>query len=124
MAKPPTGTVTFHFTDIEGSTQLLHRIGDRYEQVLAEHQNIIRAAIAKHEGCEVSTEGDSFFVAFARAADGIAASAGLQKALAEHSWPHAVVPLVRTALHTGEPVRLENDYTGLDVHRGARIRGA
>src|ERR1700731_12453 len=124
MPTLPTGTVTFLYTDIEGSTQLLHRIGDRYEQVLHEHQNIIRAIIAKHEGCEISTEGDSFFVAFARAADGIAAAAGSQKALAEYTWSHGVTPLVRMGLHTGEPLCLENDYTGLDVHRGARIRGA
>jgi predicted ATPase/class 3 adenylate cyclase len=124
MLKVPTGTVTFLFTDIEGSTQLLHRMGDRYHEILGNHHDVIRQTIARHEGCEISTEGDSFFVAFARAADGIAAAAGVQQAFLEHNWPYGEMPLVRMSLHTGEPICVANNYTGLDVHRAARIRGA
>ena len=79
-----TDTVTFLFTDIEGSTQLLHRFDDRYPEILSEHQKILRGAFAKHNGYEMGTEGDSFFVTFARAADAIAADVSAQKELAAH----------------------------------------
>ena len=124
MVKFPTGTVTFLFTDIEGSTQVLRRLGDRYTNLLAEHQIILRAAIAKHDGYEVSTEGDAFFVAFARASDGLAAAADAQKELFAHTWPENGAVLVRMGLHTGEPICSSDNYTGLDVHRAARIGAA
>jgi predicted ATPase/class 3 adenylate cyclase len=124
MLKIPTGTVTFLFTDIEGSTQLLHRFGDRYADLLAQHQIILRAAIAKHDGYEVSTEGDAFFVAFARASDGLATAADAQRELFAYAWPENGTVLVRMALHTGEPICSGNNYTGLDVHRTARISHA
>jgi predicted ATPase/class 3 adenylate cyclase/Tfp pilus assembly protein PilF len=124
MLPIPTGTVTFLFTDMEGSTQLLRRFGDRYPELLAEHQIIIRAVLAKYGGYEVNTDGDAFFIAFARAADGIAAAAIVQKELADHQWPENSTVSVRMSLHTGEPTCTGDDYTGLDVHRAARIRDA
>ncbi|TMM02914.1 MAG: hypothetical protein E6G02_10425 [Actinobacteria bacterium] len=83
MAELPTGTVTFLFTDIEGSTRLLQELGDGYAAVLAEHRRALRDAWARHDGVEVDTQGDAFFVAFARASDAVAAAADAQRALAE-----------------------------------------
>src|ERR671920_609604 len=93
----PTGTVTFLFTDIEGSTRLLHELGDRYAAALAEHRRVLREAFARNEGVEVDTQGDAFFVAFARASDAVAAAAEGQAAL--EGGPIRV----RIGLHTGEP---------------------
>jgi predicted ATPase/class 3 adenylate cyclase len=115
MAELPTGTVTFLFTDIEGSTKLLHELGDEYATVLAEHRRILRDAFAAHDGVEVDTQGDAFFVAFARARDAVAAAAAAQRALA--SGPIQV----RMGIHTGEPLRTDEGYVGMDIHRGARI---
>src|ERR687894_2630507 len=103
MAERPTGTVTFLFTDIEGSTRLLHQLGDRYAGVLAEHQRLLRAAFIAHGGYEVDTQGDSFLVAFAQAEDAVAAAAEAQRALAGHEWPDGVAVQVRMGLHTGTP---------------------
>jgi predicted ATPase/class 3 adenylate cyclase len=115
MADLPTGTVTFLFTDIEGSTKLLRELGDEYAPVLAEHRRILRDAFAAHDGVEVDTQGDAFFVAFARARDAVAAGAAAQRALA--SGPIQV----RMGIHTGEPLRTDEGYVGMDIHRGARI---
>src|SRR5919199_446164 len=98
MPELPTGTVTFLFTDIEGSTKLLHELGDAYADALAEHRRLLREAFARHGGVEVDTQGDAFFVAFARASDALAAAREAQEALAEGSIR------VRMGLHTGEPV--------------------
>src|ERR1043166_937362 len=117
----PSGTVTFLFTDIEGSTRLLKALGAGYEQVLAEHQRILRAAFAAHHGHEVDTQGDSFFVAFRRAKDAVAAALDAQRALAANDWPEGVSVKVRMGIHTGEPVVGEQRYTGIGVHRAARI---
>jgi class 3 adenylate cyclase len=122
----PTGTVTFLFSDIEGSTKLLQRLGDRYAEVLADHQRLLRQAWAGHAGVEVDTQGDSFFVGFARATDALAAAAEAQRALAEHAWPAGEQVRVRMGLHTGVGA-LSHDqshYVGLDVHRAARIAAA
>jgi predicted ATPase/class 3 adenylate cyclase/uncharacterized protein HemY len=124
MPELPVGTVTFFFSDIEGSTKLLSRFGDRYHDILAEHCQILRSVFAKYEGYEINTEGDSFFVAFSRAVDGIAAAVSGQKALAEHRWPEDIRLAVRVGLHTGEPTISGTDYMGLDVHRAARIMAA
>ena len=114
----PTGTVTFLFTDIEGSTRLLQQFGDDYAGVLAEHRRLLREAFERHDGVEVDTQGDAFFVAFARASDAVAAAAEGQRAL-------EIGPVrVRMGLHTGEPVRAEANYVGIDVHRAARIAAA
>jgi predicted ATPase/class 3 adenylate cyclase len=111
----PTGVVTLLFTDVEGSTRLLHELGDGYGEALHEHRRRLRAAFAEHEGIEVDTQGDALFVAFARASKAVAAAADCQRALAEG-------PIrVRMGLHTGEPRLTDEGYVGLDVHKGARI---
>src|SRR5438874_3473881 len=111
----PTGVVTLLFTDVEGSTRLLHELGDDYGNALQEHRRRLRAAFAEHEGVEVDTQGDAFFVVFARASNAVAAAADCQRALAGG-------PIrVRMGLHTGEPRLTEEGYVGLDVHKGARI---
>jgi len=107
--------VTLLFTDIEGSTRLLHELGDRYGAALAEHRRIVRETCTAHDGAEVDTQGDAFFVAFARATDAVAAATEAQRGLAGG-------PIrVRMGVHTGEPRVTEEGYVGLDVHRGARI---
>jgi class 3 adenylate cyclase len=83
----PTGTVTFLFTDIEGSTRLLQELGDRYAEVLAEHRRALRDSFSRHDGVEVDTQGDAFFVAFARASDAVAAATDAQLALADGPVP-------------------------------------
>jgi len=118
MRPLPTGTVTFLFTDIEGSTRLLHELGDAYAEALAEHRRLLREAFTRHGGVEVDTQGDAFFVAFARAKDAVAAAAEAQRAM-------AAGPIrVRMGIHTGEPIVSEEGYIGVDVHRGARIADA
>jgi predicted ATPase/class 3 adenylate cyclase len=121
MAELPSGTVTFLFTDVEGSTRLLARLRGRYAEVLGEHQRLLRAAFDEHDGREVHTEGDGFFVAFARASDAIAAAVSAQRALASQRWPEGVDVRVRMGVHTGEAEVRQDDYVGLDVHRAARI---
>ena len=121
----PVGTVTFLFTDIEGSTQLLKRLGgDRYGEALVDHQTILRAAFAEHGGHEIDTQGDSFFVAFRRAKDAVAAAITCQRRLAEHAWPDGTELRVRMGIHTGEPAAAGERYVGLGVHRAARICAA
>ncbi len=124
MAELPSGTVTFLFTDIEGSTQLLKALGPRYSEALAEHQRILRAAFAAHGGHEVDTQGDSFFVAFGRAKDAVAAAVDAQRDLAAHNWPEGGAVRVRMGLHTGEPRAGDGRYVGLGVHKAARIAAA
>src|SRR5215218_7221507 len=114
----PSGTVTFLFTDIEGSTRLLHELGDGYAAALGEHRRLLRGAFERYGGVEVDTQGDAFFVAFARASDAVAAAAEAQAALAEGPVR------VRMGLHTGEPTVTGEGYVGLDVHRAARIAAA
>jgi predicted ATPase/class 3 adenylate cyclase len=118
-ARPlPSGTVTFLFTDVEGSTRLLQEHGPAYADLLAEHRRVIREAFTRHDGVEVDTQGDAFFVAFPRAAEAIAAAAEAQRAL------QAGPIRVRMGVHTGEPVVTEEGYVGMDVHRAARIAGS
>jgi len=124
MPDLPAGRVTFLFTDIEGSTRLLHALGDRYAQVLAEHRRLLRAAFARHGGVEVDTQGDSFFVAFSDAGEALAAAEEAQRALAGHTWPENSAVKVRMGLHTGEPLVADGHYVGIDVHRAARIGAA
>jgi predicted ATPase/class 3 adenylate cyclase len=114
----PHGTVTFLFTDIEGSTRLLQERGDEYADMLAGHRHALRGEFAHHGGVEVDTQGDAFFVAFARASDALAAAAAARDALGDG-------PIrVRIGLHTGEPTVTEEGYVGIDVHRAARIAAA
>jgi predicted ATPase/class 3 adenylate cyclase len=124
MPELPTGTVTFLFTDIEGSTRLLSRLGERYGQVLADYSKITRACFEGAGGHEVDTQGDAFFIVFRRARDAIEAASEVQHALAGHEWPEGVGPAVRMGLHTGEPRLAATGYVGLDVHRAARICSA
>ena len=121
MEKLPTGTFTLLFTDIEGSTQLLQHVGDQYDSVLSECRLILRAAFRQWNGQEVDTQGDAFFVAFARATDAVSAAVTIQRAVASHPWPEGVAVRIRIGIHTGEPQRTAYGYTGLDVHRAARI---
>jgi class 3 adenylate cyclase len=118
------GTVTFVFTDIAGSTELLKRLGDRYAEVLGEHRRLIREAFAARGGQEIDTQGDAFFFCFERARDAVAAAVAGQRALASHAWPDGADLRVRMSLHTGEPVVGEEGYVGIDVHRAARICAA
>src|SRR5437867_1833263 len=120
----PRGTVTLLFTDIEGSTRLLQQVGHRYERVLTECRQLLRAAFQQWNGHEVDSQGDAFFVAFARATDAIWAAVDMQRALATHVWPEGVTVRVRMGLHTGEPQLSTENYVGLDVHRAARIAAA
>jgi ABC-type oligopeptide transport system substrate-binding subunit/class 3 adenylate cyclase len=117
----PEGTVTFLFTDIEGSTELLKQLRDRYATLLADQREILRASFEKWGGREVDTQGDAFFVAFPRATDAVNAVVEIQRALAGHDWPEGVEVRVRMGLHTGEPWVAEEGYVGMDVHRAARI---
>jgi class 3 adenylate cyclase len=120
----PTGTVTFLFTDIEGSTRLIQLLRDRWPDVHADHHRLLRVAFAESGGREVDSQGDSLFYAFARARDGVAAAAAGQRALVSHAWPHGAEVRVRMGLHTGEPSAGEEGYLGLDVARAARICSA
>jgi class 3 adenylate cyclase len=99
----PSGTATLWFSDIEGSTRLLERLGERYDEVLGDHRRIIRGAVVRHGGAEVRTEGDAFFVAFARAGDAVRAAVEAQRGLAACRWPSGVAVRVRIGVHTGEP---------------------
>jgi predicted ATPase/class 3 adenylate cyclase len=120
----PSGTLTFLFTDIEGSTRLLQQVGDRYALLLDEHRRLLRAAFAAEGGVEVNAEGDSFFVVFTSAARAAAAAVAGQRALATFAWPDGAAIRVRMGLHTGEAVIADGDYTGLDVHKAARVMAA
>jgi predicted ATPase/class 3 adenylate cyclase len=117
----PTGTVTFLFTDIEGSTRLLQELGDEWGNVLQDQRRLMRAAITANQGLELGTEGDSFFVVFASAADATQAVVFAQQALAAHAWSGGVAVRVRMGLHTGEARIVAAGYVGLDVHRAARV---
>ena len=120
----PSGTVTFLFTDIEGSTRLLNRLGQRrYDEVLTAVQQILGAAFSVHEGRVVDTQGDSFFVAF-RTATAVGAAVDAQRDLAAHRWPEDAEVRVRMGLHTGEPRVGPERYVGIGVHRAARIGAA
>ena len=125
MAQLPGGTVTFAFTDIEGSTRLLQELGDEvYATVAAEHRQIVRSAFTDHGGTEIDTQGDAFFFSFPRARDAAAAAVAAQRALRTHTWPDGRELRVRMGLHTGEPHVGDEGYLGIDVVRAARIAAA
>jgi class 3 adenylate cyclase len=121
MPDLPTGTVTLLFTDIEGSTRLLQQLGERYTEVLSACRQLLRAVFHRWNGHEVDTQGDSFFVVFARATDAACAAVEMQRALAAQAWPEGVTIPVRMGLHTGEPIHSAEGYVGLDVHHTASI---
>jgi class 3 adenylate cyclase/ABC-type glycerol-3-phosphate transport system substrate-binding protein len=117
----PTGTVTLLFTDMEGSTRLLQSLGEDSVAVLADHQRILRKAVAEQGGREIDNQGDSFLFAFERANAALGAAVLAQRALSEHPWPEGGEVRVRMGLHTGEPIIGEERYVGIGVHRAARI---
>jgi class 3 adenylate cyclase len=124
MARLPSGTVTLVFSDIEGSTKLLRRLGPAYAPALDEHRMLVRTAFAASGGVEVETRGDSFLFAFGSAHAAVRAAVDAHRALATHTWPEGGVVRVRIGVHTGEPQLTADGYVGLDVHRAARIGDA
>src|SRR5262249_57881742 len=118
VAELPVGTVTLLFTDMEGPTRLLQQLGDRYPDVLAQHDRLLRAAVDAHGGQVVDTQGDAFFVAFGRAVDAVTAAVAAQRALAAHRWPDDAEPRVRMGLHTGAPTSSCGGCVGLGVPPG------
>lgn len=124
MREQRVGTVTFVFTDIEGSTRLVQHFKDRWPEVRSEHRRIVRDAFEAHDGDEVDTQGDSFFYVFGRARDAALAAADATRALAAHEWPDGGRVRIRIGMHTGEPVVSEEGYHGIGVHRAARIMAA
>ena len=121
----PTGELTFCFTDVEGSTALLRRLGERYDAVIADHHRLLRTSMAAAGGTVVRTDGDAFFVVFERAADAVRGCVQAQRAVAEHPWPAGVALRVRMGLHTGEArINSEGEYVGLAIHHAARIASA
>jgi class 3 adenylate cyclase len=125
MSQLPVGTVTFVFTDIEGSTRLLQELGDeQYGRVSGDHRRLVRETFRARDGTEIDTQGDAFFFSFPRARDAVAAAVDAQRALRDHDWPDGSEVRVRMGLHTGEPHVGEEGYLGLDVVRAARISAA
>jgi len=124
MASLPVGTVTFLFSDIEGSTRLLQRLGDRYEELLSKHRRVIRESAADASGTEIDAQGDALFFSFPRARDAVSGALAAQLRLGAERWPEETEVKVRMGLHTGEPTLGEEGYLGLDVVRGARIASA
>jgi class 3 adenylate cyclase len=124
MPEWPTGTVSLLFTDIEGSTRLLQRLGDRYGDALAQHRRLVREAITSYRGQEVDNQGDAIFAAFRTARDAVAAAVAAQRSLARHAWPEDVPLRVRMGIHSGEPTATVEGYVGIDLHRAARICAA
>jgi class 3 adenylate cyclase len=120
----PVGTVTFLFTDVEGSTRLVQELGDRFRPALETHHAILRRAIAAHGGAEVSTEGDAFFAVFPSPLGAVSAAVDAQRELAAADWPDDRALRVRMGLHTGEGELGGDNYVGVDVHRAARIAAA
>jgi len=125
MSNLPGGTVTFVFTDIEGSTQLLQELGDEgYGRVSSDHRRLVRETFGARGGTEIDTQGDAFFFSFPRARDAVAGAVDAQRALRDHEWPEGKEVRVRMGVHTGEPQVGEEGYLGLDVVRAARISAA
>jgi class 3 adenylate cyclase len=122
--KLPKGPVTFLYADVEGSTQLLHQLGERYAELLAEERRLIRAIVRTHGGVEIDSRADEFFAAFPEAADPGNAALAIQRSLRDHAWPDGAAVRVRIGLHHGVPQMTDEGYVGLDVHRAARIGSA
>jgi class 3 adenylate cyclase len=122
MAQLPGGTVTFVFTDIEGSTRLLQELGDEgYGRVTSDHRRLLREAFGARGGTEIDTQGDAFFFSFPRARDAVSGAVDAQRALRDHAWPEGKDVRVRIGIHTGEPHMGDEGYLGMDVVRAARI---
>jgi class 3 adenylate cyclase/CheY-like chemotaxis protein len=121
MPELPTGTVTFLFTDVEGSTALAHKLVHDFQNVLVEHRSLVRSAVAERDGVEIDVRGDEFFVAFDDAAAAAEAAIAAQHAIFAHSWPKDAELRIRMGMHTGEAIYADKDYLGIDVHKAARI---
>lgn len=124
MDELPTGTVTFLFTDIEGSTRTLQALGDLWPRILEDHNLLLRDAISESGGIALRTEGDAFFAVFRSASAAVSAATAAQRAMVAHPWPPGATIRVRMGIHTGEGTVGGEDYIGLDVHRAARIAAA
>jgi predicted ATPase/class 3 adenylate cyclase len=124
MGELPSGTVTLLFSDIEGSTVLLGRLGDAYSEALDGQRRVLRTAWAEHGGTELGTEGDSFFVVFPTAGAAVEAAVQAQRELADYPWPGGERLRVRMGIHSGTPKVHDGGYVGMDVHRAARITAA
>jgi class 3 adenylate cyclase len=124
MSEPASRTLTFLFTDIEGSTRLLQALGDGYREILATQRALIEGASTDHGGHVFGTEGDALFVAFTDAAGGIRAAAEAQQALSAHEWPNGGTLRVRMGVHTGQVTALADNFVGLPLHQVARITAA
>ncbi|HEY7968641.1 MAG TPA: adenylate/guanylate cyclase domain-containing protein, partial [Candidatus Limnocylindrales bacterium] len=124
MGNLPTGTVAFLMTDIEGSTRLVTLLGDSFPKVLDDHLELLDDAIGSNGGTLVSSEGDSVFAVFPSVREAIGAAVAAQRALSEHAWPDGTKVGVRMGVHVGEAVLGGRDYTGIDVHRTARVMAA
>jgi DNA-binding NarL/FixJ family response regulator/class 3 adenylate cyclase len=124
MPELPTGTVTFLFSDVEGSTELLRTLRDGYADVMADHERLLRSAFEAAGGHEINTQGDSFFVAFRKPKDAVGAALEAQRAIGSHQWPEGAEMRVRIGIHTGEASVAGDRYVGLGVHRAARICAA
>ncbi|MFV1963020.1 MAG: adenylate/guanylate cyclase domain-containing protein, partial [Acidimicrobiia bacterium] len=120
----PTGTLTFFFTDIEGSTQIAARLGSGFKDILNAHNGIVRSAIADADAVEVKTLGDGFFVVFGSAMEAVGSALSIQENLLDYSWPEQGLVKVRIGMHTGEAELGGDDYVGLSVTRAARIGDA
>ena len=120
----PGGTVTFLFSDIEGSTRLLQELGDAYATVVDDHRRMMRNCMGEHGGTEIDSQGDAFFFSFPRAKDAAEAAVAAQRAFSAHEWPQGSAVRVRMGLHTGEPQVGDHGYLGIDVVRAARICSA
>ena len=121
MPGRPTGTVTFLFTDLEGSTAIAHRLADEWYSVLMEHRRLVRSAVSNTSGAEIECRGDEFFIAFEDAVDAAQTAVAAQRALASYDWPEGAELKARMGMHTGEAIYADEDYLGVDVHRAARI---
>src|SRR5262245_112302 len=124
MPELPTGTVTFAFTDVEGSTRLVSELGDSYVGMIADHRRLVRAAVEVHRGYEVDSRGDEFLLAFRLPTDAVAAALAIQASHDSYPWPGRQPVRVRIGIHTGEPSIEDGDYVGLDVHLVARLCAA
>jgi predicted ATPase/class 3 adenylate cyclase len=120
----PTGTLTFLFTDLEGSTRLLDALGERYGEVLEGIRGVLRAACSAHGGTEFGTEGDAVFMVFTRAPDAVMTAIAAQQALHTRSWPDGVGVRVRMGIHTGDATVVDGDYVGMSLHVTARVASA
>jgi len=120
----PRGTVTFLLTDIEGSTALLQRLGDRYASVLRDVRSAIRDAVRGAGGSEVDSRADEFFAVFHDPASALAAAITIQRGLAAKKWPRGESVCVRSGVHTGRSTLGEAGYVGIAVHTAARICSA